>query len=129
LCELKKEDIPTVVAEWPHQYPGGEALISSLIHLNCGLGIFDKQTNSLLSMVLHNEQGALGFMQTVNSAKRKGYGSILAKAMSQRLAGDDNDVLTYIGIGNSASNHLFQKIGYEIVGKCSLFSSKSKHAN
>jgi L-amino acid N-acyltransferase YncA len=48
-------------------------------------------------------------------------------AMSKSLAlEDDEDVLAFVIQENTASNALFQKTGYEIVGNCSWLGSKPK---
>jgi ribosomal protein S18 acetylase RimI-like enzyme len=127
LSELRVEDLPTIIEVWPHRYPGCEPYVESVLRLNYGLGLYDKATGQLLAWVMRNEIGAVSFIQTIEAAKCKGYATLMLKILSKRLAAEDqDDVLAFVLQTNDVSNHLFQKNGFEIVGRCSWFGTKAK---
>lgn len=56
-------------------------------------------------------------LQTIESAKRNGYGALVMKAFSKKLAEEDNlDVIGYIVGENEPSKKLFESIGFSFIG-------------
>ncbi|XP_055617304.1 uncharacterized protein LOC129762788 [Toxorhynchites rutilus septentrionalis] len=98
---------------WPHRYPGSEKYIALLIHLNGGIGLFT-QTDELVAWVLMNEFAGIGHLQVMPSYRRRGFGELLAKAMSKQIATEnDSDVNAFIVDKNINSINLFYKLGYK----------------
>lgn len=62
---------------------------------------------------MHNCPGQLYVM---DKYKRKGYGMLVAKAITKVIADRNIDPVVMIGENNFASQDLFQKIGYKKIG-------------
>uniref|UniRef100_A0A1Q3FP93 N-acetyltransferase domain-containing protein n=1 Tax=Culex tarsalis TaxID=7177 RepID=A0A1Q3FP93_CULTA len=99
---------------WPHRYPNSEKYIRLMIEFNRGLGLFNADNDDLAGWVLKNEFAGVGHLQIMPDYRRKGLGEILAKAMTKRIAQEDNGpVNAFIVDKNAASIRLFLKIGYQ----------------
>lgn len=98
---------------WPHRYPNSEKYIRLLIQLNGGLGLFNATSGDLAGWILKNEFAGVGHLQVMPDYRRVGLGEILAKAMTKRIAQeDDGPVNAFIVDKNAASIRLFLKLGY-----------------
>jgi hypothetical protein len=53
--------------------------VSQMICLNFGVGLFSKETDGLISWVLHSFYGGLGLAQTEESHQRKGYATLVVQ--------------------------------------------------
>lgn len=101
---------------WVHRYPNSEKYIELLIRLNGGLGLFNKDDDEIVGWVVKNEFAGVGHLQTMPKYRQKGYGMILAKAMTKKIALDDGGTVhAFIVDKNTNSRLLFGKLGYEIL--------------
>lgn len=101
---------------WPHRYPNSEKYIELLIKLNGGLGLFNKDSGEIVGWVLKNEFAGVGHLQIMPNHRQKGYGMILAKAMTKRIAQQDGGIVNvFIVDKNTNSRLLFDKLGYKLV--------------
>lgn len=99
---------------WPHRSPGSEKYLAKLIEVNGGIGLMCKENNELCAWVLKNYFGGLGILQVAEKYKRKGYGSLVAKIFSRKLAEEDGfDITGFIVRTNFASQNMFTKLGFE----------------
>lgn len=98
---------------WPHRYPNSEKYIRLLIQLNGGLGLFNATSGDLAGWVLKNEFAGVGHLQVMPDYRRMGLGEVLAKAITKKIAQeDDGPVNAFIVDKNAASIRLFLKLGY-----------------
>nr|XP_029717807.1 uncharacterized protein LOC115260719 [Aedes albopictus] len=101
---------------WPHRYPNSEKYIELLIKLNGGLGLFNRDNGEIVGWVLKNEFSGVGHLQIMPNYRQKGYGMILAKAMTKRIAQEDGGIVNaFIVDKNVNSRLLFDKLGYKMV--------------
>lgn len=115
---------------WPHRLEDRPELskehLKNYLTVNKGLGLFLKKDDSLVSWILVTEWGALGFLQTVEEHKRKGYGKVVTQAMIKMLAEEENlDSLSFVVEQNIPSRKLFKSLGYTEVGKHTWVFDKS----
>ncbi|XP_053698406.1 uncharacterized protein LOC128745371 [Sabethes cyaneus] len=99
---------------WPHRYPHSQKLLELLIKFNGGYGLFSKTSGDIVGWVLKNEFAGIGHLQVLPEYRKRGLGEILTKAISKRIALEDNgDVNGFIVDKNLGSIKLLQKIGYQ----------------
>lgn len=112
LAPLKKEDVETIDAVWPHRGTHSKFYLSLLITANGGFGLYLKTDDTLCSWIMRNNYGGMAILQTAEEHKRKGYGVILAKHFSKYWADKGLDIFCFIMTHNTPSLNLFQKLGY-----------------
>ena len=97
---------------WPYRYFESEKFIRSLIHLNCGLGIYED--GKLVSWILQIECFGLGLLQTLENHQGKGYAKLLTRAMSKKIAVDDvEDVILFASYGKPKTVDLYIRLGFQ----------------
>ncbi|XP_065094267.1 uncharacterized protein LOC135714823 [Ochlerotatus camptorhynchus] len=101
---------------WPHRYPNSEMYIKLLIELNGGLGLFNKDSDDIIGWALKNEFAGVGHLQVMPKHRQKGYGELLAKAITKKIALEDGGTVNlFIVDKNVNSIHLFTKLGYKLI--------------
>lgn len=113
ISSLTPGHAPIINEVWPHNHPGSEIYVSQLIEANGGVGLFAKSTHELCAWVLKTYFGSLGLLQVAEAHKRKGFGSLMTKIFSKKLAEDGLDVTGTVVIHNVASQMLFKKLGFK----------------
>lgn len=80
------------------------------------IGLFGDD-GELLAWCLRYDNGSLALLQVDEQHLRKGYGSLVAKAISKRIAIEfDSDVTAMIVKHNQKSMNMFTKLGFVGVG-------------
>ena len=74
-------------------------------------GIYEN--NKLVSWGLTQDDGAIGFLHTLDRYRRKGYGYNVALSMTDKLLHKGEPPFAYIEPSNKNSIGLFQKLGYK----------------
>lgn len=119
LRQLKGEDSESCNTFYEYKNSTSVALIESLILINGGYGLFSIESNELLSFALINDHFAIGMLYTVVNARGKKYGEFIAKLLSLKIAQDFQvSPICFVHPSNTASNKLFVKLGYKIIGNC-----------
>lgn len=104
---------------WEWRCEKSEKFIKSLICLNGGFGLIDKQTDELLSFATINDHLAIGILNTIPKARGKGYGELIVKLLAKRIAEEFNiNPTCYINNRNVASMKLFGKLGFLKICHC-----------
>ncbi|XP_055838916.1 uncharacterized protein LOC129906945 [Episyrphus balteatus] len=111
LSPIRTEDIETVNNLWPHHHPGSELFVGRLIRLGQSVGAYDNDGN-LVSWCLTLPLGALGLLQVQESHRRKGFGSLMVKAMAKMNAEKGIETLAPIIEENTASRAMFKNLGF-----------------
>ncbi|XP_073848093.1 uncharacterized protein [Musca autumnalis] len=105
----------TINEHWSHKYEHSLSLIRQSIEFNGGLGLFRSGDDQPLCWMLENELLAPGFLFTMPSERRKGYGELIMKLELQRLLKIHNlDLFTFVIVTNEPSLYLHRKLGFEI---------------
>lgn len=102
---------------WPHREEGSVKFIEFMIENNTNVGLFN-ETGELVAWCLRLSFGSLAAMQVDENHLRKGYGTIVTKAISKKIASDYNSDITANVIGaNFKSLNLFNKLGFKDIDK------------
>lgn len=111
LDKLEPSDAVLVNNEWPHKAEGTEDYIRATIERNDSVGLFVNE--ELVSWAFLSFLGALASLQTVPKHKRKGYGKVIAQAMSVKMAEKGLDPYGTVLVHNEASKKLFNSLGFK----------------
>ena len=60
-------------------------------------------------------QGSLGFLQVVESHKRKGLGNLVVRYMSKIVASKNEEVMGPVVVTNIASRSMLEKFGFTTI--------------
>ncbi|XP_061396531.1 uncharacterized protein LOC133332167 [Musca vetustissima] len=99
---------------WSHKYEKSLGLIRQSIEFNGGSGLFRRGEEQPLCWMLENEFLTPGFLYTMPSERRKGYGELIMKMELKRLLKLHNiDLFTFVIVTNEQSLKLHRKLGFE----------------
>ncbi|CAH0724301.1 unnamed protein product, partial [Brenthis ino] len=110
---LSLEYTKLIDAKWPHRYPGSEWYIDLLIKAKLGYGLF--VNGELAAWVFIKEMGALGHLYTLEDHRRKGYGELVLKLISNWLLEKNKYVFAFCVDGNKNAYNLYKKLGFKSV--------------
>lgn len=116
LKTLQQKDV--INENWPHQYEGSYNYILSNVLLNGGLGLYNRSDNKLIAWAVINEFYCPGFLHCIDQERRKGYGSLVFRALCKKkiVEKDNLDVYTIFLDDNSASRGLFiDRLGFKTI--------------
>ncbi|XP_073848972.1 uncharacterized protein [Musca autumnalis] len=103
---------------WLYKSEHSLGLVRQSIEFNGGLGLFRRGGDQPLCWILENEFMAPGFLFTMPSERRKGYGKLIMKLELQRLLKIHNlDLFTMVNVSNEQSLNLHHKLGFEIASR------------
>lgn len=114
LEQLKSEHAKIVDDNWPGSGKSSLIFFQRLIELNPSVGLFNDK-GVLIGWCLMREYGTIGSLHVIDSEHRKGYGSLLTKALSIELAERGYDSISNVIFGNEKSKNLFVKLGFKII--------------
>ncbi|XP_063905081.1 uncharacterized protein LOC135124140 [Zophobas morio] len=101
---------------WPHKYPGSENYVSGLIEMNGGYGVFLRSSNEMVAWVVKHCFGHIGVLQTDEKHKKKGYGSLVTRALALEILDEGHWPFGTVYPDNAGSIKLFEKLGFERIG-------------
>ncbi|KAI4469222.1 hypothetical protein MML48_2g00003612 [Holotrichia oblita] len=114
-ARLKKSHAAQINDVWPHKSKNSQGYLEILIEMNNSLGLFLKSDDTLVCWVLRSPMGQMATLQTDVNHKRKGYASLVTKAMSKQIAQDGFNPLGTIVRGNVASETMFSGLGFRSI--------------
>ncbi|VVD00162.1 unnamed protein product [Leptidea sinapis] len=107
---LRMEDAQIADDTWPHKHPGSVWYFKLLIKAKLGYGLY--KNNELIAWCYVKEMGALGHLYVVENHRRKGYGELVLKLISNTLAKEGKFVLAFCVVGNEGAKRLYQKLEF-----------------
>ncbi|KAL7043377.1 hypothetical protein ACKWTF_001480 [Chironomus riparius] len=114
--ELNISDIDKVNSAWPNRYNGSDKLLSYCIDTNFSLGLIDEKSGELLAWCLENDVNSLFVLQVDENHLRKGYATIITKALSKLIADERGlDINANIICSNVKSMGLFEKLSFKVI--------------
>ncbi|XP_050078284.1 uncharacterized protein LOC126565180 [Anopheles maculipalpis] len=116
LRTLTSEDAVKANLLWPFRAVGSEFLLKRLASWNPSVGLFDKTTDEMVAWCFRLQCGAHGALEVPVEHRRKGYGTIVAKALAKKLAEMGFNSYAFIHTQNNPSREMFQKLGFEAIG-------------
>ncbi|XP_034835430.1 uncharacterized protein [Maniola hyperantus] len=108
---LTLDSIPLVNKTWPHKYPGSEFFFELLIKAKLGYGLYNGK--ELLAWVFVREIGALGHLYTLEKHRRKGYGGLVLKLISNIQLKDNKYTVAYCAAYNTNAENMYKKLGFK----------------
>ncbi len=104
---------------WPYKSEYSLDYVKTRIKDGESVGYFigDK----LISWIITQDDGAMGFFHTLKSYRRKGYGEKITKYLINKLIENKKIPFVYVIIKNKNSLSLTQKLNFKIIGKVSWF--------
>lgn len=126
LKPLNDSHVAKANSAWPHRYEGSDQFIAYSIRYHLNLGLFN-EADELLAWSLRYDNGSIGVLQVDENHLRKGYGSLIAKALSRKIAEEfDCDITALIKYDNVGSISMFSKLGFKAADRYSWFVFKTK---
>lgn len=117
LRSLSTESASIIQKSWKHLPDFSTNSIPYMIENNINVGLFNDKSE-LVAWCLVFDCGSIGALHVDEFNRRKGFGEIVTKAISKKIAEENNvDVLTDYIDGNYQSESLMKKIGFKSVGK------------
>jgi N-acetylglutamate synthase-like GNAT family acetyltransferase len=110
---LEESDAEFCNSLWIYKNDQSLIWVRSLILLHGGYAVVDQESNEILSCAIYNDHIGIGLLNTIEKARRKGYGEILVKYFSQKIAERGLIPTTFINNSNTASITLFTKLGFK----------------
>jgi len=115
LDSLSKENAVKINSVWPHRSEGSLSFIEYMIEYNTNIGLFN-ESGELIAWCLRLDFGSLAALQVDENNLRKGYGEIVTKVISKKIADEcDADITSNIVHKNIKSLNLFNKLGFKVV--------------
>lgn len=88
-----------------------------MIEFYPNVGLFN-ETGELVAWCLSLSFGSLATLQVDENHKRKGYGELVTKAISKKIAEElDVDITANVVLANFKSLNLFKKLGFSEIDK------------
>lgn len=127
LRSLTQEHVNTVKSAWRHDDEFSINTVSYLIEHNVSVGLFN-ESNDLVAWCLVFDFGSLAALQVDEKHYRKGYGTIVTKALSKKIAMENGvDITSNFVDGNVKSQNLVEKIGFKQIDKNLWVKLKGKY--
>ncbi|XP_038106884.1 uncharacterized protein LOC119766421 [Culex quinquefasciatus] len=98
---------------WPHRNSGSEYFIKRLAAWNVSMGLFS-ESGQLLGWCFQWQTGAIGPLEVLPEHYRKGYGTLLTKAIARELAGRGRNCYGNVSETNVASIGMFERLGFRL---------------
>lgn len=115
---MDKSHASLVDKHWKYRLEGSEEYLEVFIEMNSSFGVFLKSDNTLVCWVLLNHLGLISNLQTLPEYERKGYGTLVTKALCKEIARSGCNPVTCTMKGNAQSEKLFGKLGFKKYDDC-----------
>ncbi|XP_017132633.1 uncharacterized protein LOC108149516 [Drosophila elegans] len=127
LRSLSVADAPLVNEEWPNHHLGSLFFIERQIRMCISVGLYREDTQELVAWCIRLQGGYLGALQVKTSHKRRGFGSVVTREISYRLAAQGHDVMALVGPTNTPSQEMFSKLGFRVIDQCEWLRTEPIH--
>lgn len=111
---------------WTWRYSNSENYVRSMILLNGAYGLFDPTTGELLAFAVINDHLATGLLNVTKQCRGKGYGELMARYLTIKIAEMGLHPTCYIDGENTVSQKLYNKIGYKKIGNINWITISPK---
>lgn len=104
---------------WPYKSEYSLDYIKTRIKDGVSVGYFIE--DKLISWIITQDDGAMGFFHTLKEYRRNGYGEKITKSLINKLIKKDKLPFVYVIIKNNNSLSLTKKLNFKIIAKVSWF--------
>lgn len=113
LGQLSPDHAQLIKNAWTHGSEFSANTVAYLIANNKNIGLFD-ESDTLVAWCLTFDFGSLAALQVEEAHMRKGFGSLVTKAITKKIAEEFDVDVTYNYVnGNLRSQLLAEKIGFK----------------
>lgn len=113
---LNADDADFCHKHWLYGHKSSVNNVRSMILLNGGFALINQKSNEILSYGFINEHLACGVLTTPDQHQKKGYGTVVAKHLTVKIAQMGLNPTTYIDRTNLPSRKVFERLGYQSCG-------------
>ncbi|BFF96270.1 uncharacterized protein DMAD_13506 [Drosophila madeirensis] len=118
LKSLSVADAPLINEEWPNHHLGSLYFIQRQIRMCVNAGLYAEESQELVAWCIRLQGGYLGALQVKSGHERRGFGSLVTREISRRLAAQGHDVMALVGPSNKPSAGMFSTLGFRIIDQC-----------
>ncbi|KAH8419374.1 hypothetical protein KR222_010038 [Zaprionus bogoriensis] len=118
LRRLSEEDALVIDHEWPYSQEGSLYFMQRQIRLCASMGLYEEATQKLVAWCIRTQDGLLAALQVDSAYKRRGFGSLIVKALCRHISELGDDVTAEVYASNKPSVNMFTKLGFQIIGQC-----------
>ncbi|XP_002132675.1 uncharacterized protein [Drosophila pseudoobscura] len=118
LKALSQQDAHVVDSSWEWSHSGSFFFIERQILTSICVGLYQEDNQELVAWCIRAQDGFLAALQVKDSHQRRGFGAVVVKEYSRRVALLDYDVIAEVYPGNKASSGLFRKLGFKVIDQC-----------
>ncbi|XP_022232647.2 uncharacterized protein LOC111081037 [Drosophila obscura] len=118
LKALSQLDAHVVDAAWEWSQPGSLFFIERQIATSTCVGLYREDNQELVAWCIRAQDGFLAALQVKDSHQRRGFGAVVVKEYSRRVALLGHDVTAEVCPGNKPSSGLFRKMGFKVIDHC-----------
>lgn len=127
LKSLNDSHVSKIYSVWPHRDVSPEDFIRYSIKYHDNIGLFDSN-DDLVAWCLRYDNGSCGMLQVEENHVKKGFGSLVVKALSKKIVmNEENDVTAHIMHDNFRSIKMFEKIGFRQIDTNSWIGLRIKN--
>ncbi|BFF96269.1 uncharacterized protein DMAD_13505 [Drosophila madeirensis] len=119
LKALSQQDAEVVDSAWEWSHSGTLFFIERQIATSTCVGLYREDNQELVAWCIRAQDGFLAALQVKDSHQRRGFGAVVVKEYSRRVALLGYDVTAEVCPSNKASSGLFQKLGFKVIDQCS----------
>lgn len=114
LKKLKVKHASIANKHWPYSCEGSEFFLKRLAAWNTSIGLFNDY-GEMLAWSFCWPTGAIGPLEVAKNHLRKGYGSLIAKAIAKEVAKEGLNCYGTVVSNNTVSKTMFDKLGFKPV--------------
>ncbi|XP_017029391.1 uncharacterized protein [Drosophila kikkawai] len=129
LKSLSVKDAQVIDDHWKWSEPGSLFFMQRQIAYNICVGLYEEENGELVAWCVRAPDGLLAALQVKDSHKRRGFGVLIVKEFSRRVALQGLDVMTEVDQDNQASSALFHKMGFQVIGQCHWLLTEAENGN
>ncbi|EDW28922.1 GL18696 [Drosophila persimilis] len=118
LKALSQQDAHVIDSSWEWSHSGSFFFIERQILTSICVGLYQEDNQELVAWCIRAQDGFLAALQVKDSHQRRGFGAVVVKEYSRRVALLDYDVIAEVYPGNKASSGLFRKLGFKVIDQC-----------
>ncbi|XP_031628311.1 uncharacterized protein LOC116344072 [Contarinia nasturtii] len=118
------QDLEKANSCWLHRWSDSLAFIQRIAKFNPSVGAFRDDDGTLVAWIFRIQTGFLGIFQTDENYCRRGYGGLVLRCISKKIAELGHDVYASINEENTVSRSLFEKYGFKTNEKANWIPTK-----
>ncbi|XP_043065384.1 uncharacterized protein LOC122320870 [Drosophila ficusphila] len=116
LDKVRQEHADLINNLWSARHPGSLKLVEMLITYNTNVGLYEKESGLLCAWCLRLQSGFLGALEVIQSHQRRGFGLVVAAAISKAIATDlKQDITALVNMNNNAACRVFEKLNFKLI--------------